>query len=57
MEQDDLPPEKHSQAVRDADESETGAESLGELFGASLWIALFVAVAGGGFYLFLRLTH
>ncbi len=42
---DDLPPKKE----RDV-EDRSFFESLGELFGASIWIILFLAVAGVALY-------
>jgi len=54
MDEDDLPP----LGLREAPEETEGfARSLGELAGASVWIALFLAIAGGIFYLALRATH
>lgn len=54
MEQDDLPP----RPLREEPEQTEGfARSLGELAGASVWIVIFLAAAGGILYLFLRLTH
>jgi hypothetical protein len=54
MDEDDLPP----RPLREAPEQTEGfARSLGELAGASIWIALFLAIAGGVFYLVLRATH
>jgi hypothetical protein len=51
MNEDDLPP----RPLRDAPEQTEGfARSLGELVGGSLWIALFLAAAGGILYLLLR---
>lgn len=54
MEDDDLPPRPLAEPP---EQTEGFAQSLGELFGASIWIALFLAVAGIGLYLFLRATH
>ncbi|MBS0274982.1 MAG: hypothetical protein JSR55_11415 [Proteobacteria bacterium] len=54
MDEDDLPP----RPLRDAPEQTEGfAQSLGELAGGSLWIALFLAVAGGLLYFLLRAAH
>ena len=54
MEEDDLPP----RPLRHPPEQTEGfARSLGELAGASVWIVLFLAIAGGILYLFLRATH
>jgi hypothetical protein len=54
MDDDDLPP----QPLRDAPEQTEGfAQSLGELVGGGLWLALFLAVAGGVLYFFLRTSH
>ena len=53
-EEDDLPPRKLAEPP---EQTEGFARSLGELFGASVWIVFFLAIAGGLFYLFLRLTH
>jgi len=54
MDEDDLPPP----TLREEPEQTEGfARSLGELAGASIWIALFLAIAGGIFYLVLRATH
>jgi hypothetical protein len=47
MDQDDLPPPVHVP-------EEGAAGAFGELFGAGLWIALFLAVAGGILYFLLR---
>jgi hypothetical protein len=47
MEDDDLPPKPHKP-------EETAAEDFGQLFGAGLWIALFLAIAGVVLYLLLR---
>lgn len=52
MERDDLPPKRETDV-----EDRSFFESLGELFGASIWIALFLVIVGGGFYLFIRATH
>lgn len=49
MDEDDLPPRKGPP------EEPTGAESLGELFGASLWIFVFLAFAGVLLYAATRL--
>jgi len=54
QEEDDLPPRKLAEPP---EQTEGFARSLGELFGASVWIVFFLAIAGGLFYLFLRLTH
>jgi hypothetical protein len=51
--QDDLPPGGRERDVEDR----SFFGSLGELFGASIWLILFLVIAGGGFYFFLRATH
>jgi hypothetical protein len=51
---DDLPPEQLTEVP---EQTEDAARSLGELFGASMWLILFLAFAGGAFYLLLRATH
>jgi len=48
MEQDDLPP------PQDAPEEPSAGDSIGQLFGAALWIALFVVVAGAIGYAVMR---
>jgi hypothetical protein len=50
--EDDLPP----QPAEQDDESTLGG-SIGELFGASMWIVLFLVVGGGLAYLAIRLMH
>jgi len=47
MDDDDLPPKPHKQ-------EETAASIFGQLYGAGLWIGLFLAIAGFGLYLILR---
>ncbi|HUB85118.1 MAG TPA: hypothetical protein VL971_05450 [Rhizomicrobium sp.] len=47
MDEDDLPPAPHRA-------EETGAGNFGQLIGAGLWIALFVAIAGIVLYILLR---
>jgi len=54
MDEDDLPP----RPLHDAPEQTEGfARSLGELAGGSLWIALFLIVAGAVLYFLLRAAH
>ena len=54
MDEDDLPP----RPLRDAPEQTEGfARSLGELAGGSLWIALFLVVAGAVLYFLMRTAH
>ena len=54
MNEDDLPPKP----LHDAPEQTEGfARSLGELAGGSLWLVLFLAIAGGILYFFLRATQ
>lgn len=54
MDEDDLPP----RPLRDKPEQTEGfARSLGELAGGSIWLVLFLALAGGILYLLLRATH
>jgi hypothetical protein len=54
MNEDDLPP----RPLRDTPEQTEGfARSLGELAGGSIWMLLFLALAGGGLYFLLRATH
>ncbi|HEY4126262.1 MAG TPA: hypothetical protein VGM36_16675 [Rhizomicrobium sp.] len=54
MDEDDLPP----RPLRDAPEQTEGfARSLGELAGGTMWLVLFLAIAGGVLYLFMRTTH
>ncbi|HEY7976618.1 MAG TPA: hypothetical protein VID67_00380 [Rhizomicrobium sp.] len=54
MDEDDLPPK----TLREAPEQTEGfARSLGELAGGSLWVVLFLAVAGGILYFIMRATH
>jgi hypothetical protein len=54
MDEDDLPP----RALREAPEQTEGfALSLGELAGGSMWLALFLAIAGGALYLLLRAAN
>jgi hypothetical protein len=52
--QDDLPPRTGYEP--DVEEP-SFFESLGELFGASVWLVLFLAIVGIGLFLFLRATH
>ncbi|HWA30230.1 MAG TPA: hypothetical protein VG867_04005 [Rhizomicrobium sp.] len=52
--QDDLPPRKLAEPPQ---QTEGFARSLGELFGASVWIIFFLLIAGGLGYLFIRMTH
>jgi hypothetical protein len=47
MDDDDLPPGTHQS-------EETAAGDFGQLFGAGLWIALFLAIAGGALYFVTR---
>jgi hypothetical protein len=47
MEDDDLPPESHQS-------EETAAGIFGQLVGAGLWVALFLAIAGVVLYFVLR---
>jgi hypothetical protein len=55
MEQDDdLPPKKLDGPP---EETESGARSFGELFGGSMFLFVFIAVAGVILYLLLRATH
>jgi hypothetical protein len=42
MDEDDLPPKRETDV-----EDRSFFESLGELFGASVWIGLFIVLAGG----------
>ncbi|HWD49109.1 MAG TPA: hypothetical protein VG309_04245 [Rhizomicrobium sp.] len=49
MEEDDLPPKRETDV-----EDRSFFESLGELFGATVWIGLFVVVVGGIAYLLLH---
>jgi hypothetical protein len=49
MDDDDLPPRPHQT-------EETAAGDFGQLFGAGMWIALFIAIAGVVLYILLR-TH
>ena len=51
--EDDLPPGGREYDVEDR----SFFTSLGELFGASVWLILFLAIAGGVLYLFLRTAH
>ena len=54
MDEDDLPP----RPLRDEPEQTEGfARSLGELAGGSIWLVLFLAIAGGILYLVLRAMH
>lgn len=54
MDEDDLPP----RPLREAPEQTEGfARSLGELAGGSLWLVLFLVVAGGILYFILHATH
>jgi uncharacterized protein YjeT (DUF2065 family) len=54
MEDDDLPP----RPLREAPQQTEGfARSLGELAGGSLWIGLFLVVAGVILYFFMRTTY
>lgn len=54
MDEDDLPP----RPLRDAPEQTEGfARSLGELAGGTMWLVLFLAIAGCVLYLFLRTAH
>ena len=51
MTDDDLPPPQgHAQ-------EDSMGEQIGELFGQSVWIVLFLAIAGGLFYLLMRAVH
>ena len=52
---DDLPPKKRSDPGPGEGASFFGA--LGALFGMGLWLVLFFAIAGIGFYYLLRATH
>ena len=54
MDEDDLPPRPLQKPPQ---QTEGFAESLGELAGASLWVAVFLAVAGLILYFILRATH
>jgi len=52
---DDLPPKKKPDLGPGESASFFGA--LGALFGMGLWLVLFFAIAGIGFYYLLRATH
>ena len=48
---DDLPP------PQTPPQEDSAGREIGNLFGQSLWIALFLAIAGGIFYIALHAAH
>lgn len=54
MNEDDLPPRPLQE---EPEQTEGFARSLGELVGGSMWVVLFLAIAGGIFYFVMRATH
>ncbi len=52
--EDDLPPRQLSEAP---EQTEDGARSLGEMFGALVWLVAILAVVGGIFLLISHATH
>ena len=51
MTDDDLPP------PQSRPEEDSAGWQIGDLFGQSMWIVLFLAIVGGIFYLVLHATH